>query len=144
MHFSKGLIAFVAATLFTSSVAAPVEPPIKTLNCSDPKTGTGSRCWDELNVANYLMLWKAKNVPNSCKEGEAWSICFDRLATTNHKQDCTQINSTECEPFDSEGHYLSPQWYYVAFNTWCQYKYLASNFSIAHLWTKIIECAKLT
>ncbi|KAI4207819.1 MAG: hypothetical protein LQ346_000322 [Caloplaca aetnensis] len=117
-------------------MAAPAEPPLKILNCKDPKTGTGSRCWGELKVDHYLMQWKAKNVPATCKEGEAWSICFDRLATTNLKQDCTQINSTKCEPFDPESHYLSPQWYYGAFNTWCKYKDIASNTFIAHLGTQ--------
>ncbi|KAL8636900.1 MAG: hypothetical protein Q9228_005763 [Teloschistes exilis] len=121
MYFSPKLIALVAATLFSSSsLASPLQsrqgPPVK---CNDPKTGVDPKCWTALKVGDYMESWKAKNFPKSCKQGEAWSVCFDRLATSNVGQDCTTINSTTCEEFDPKFRYLSPQWYYGAYNTWC-------------------------
>ncbi|KAL9577958.1 MAG: hypothetical protein Q9212_006034, partial [Teloschistes hypoglaucus] len=128
MYLSPQLIALVAATLFSSSsLASPLQsqqtPPVK---CNDPKTGVDPKCWTTLKVANYMESWKAKNVPKSCKQGEAWSVCFDRLATSNVKQDCTTINSTTCKEFDPKFRYLSPQWYYGAYNTWSMNHFLTS------------------
>lgn len=119
MYFSPQLIALVAATIFSSSsLASPLQTP--PVNCKDLKTGIDPKCWTMLKVGDYMESWKALNVPKSCKKGEAWSICFDRLATSNLKQDCTTLNSTTCEEFDPKDTYLSPQWYYGAYNTWCK------------------------
>ncbi|KAL9013451.1 MAG: hypothetical protein Q9173_001863 [Seirophora scorigena] len=86
MHFSHELIAFVAATLFSSSMASPIEAraPIK---CDDPKTGIVPFCWNSLKVGDYMERWHKANVPKTCKKDEYWSVCFDRMATSNPKQD---------------------------------------------------------
>ena len=120
MYFSKQLIAFVAATLVTSSLTSPVQPLTRPFNCNDPKQGVNKNCWNELKVEDHLTDWVA-HLPARCKKGEAWSVCYDRVATTNLEQDCTQINSTRCQPFDPNFPYIHPQWYYGAYNTWCMY-----------------------
>lgn len=123
MRYSSELAAVVAATLLTSSLAAPPPPvavpsPVK---CNDPTTGVTELCWDKLKAGDYIQRWANLNFPKTCKAGEAWSVCFDRLATNNLHQDCTAINSTKCAPFnDPIFHYLSPQWFYGAYNTWCK------------------------
>ena len=123
MHFSSKLIALVATALFCSSTASPLQQATSssTVKCNDAKTGVAASCWTSLKVADYMTSWQQKNFPNACKEGEAWSICFDRLAVSKAGQDCTEINSTKCEKFDPNQHYLSPQWYYGAYNTWCTF-----------------------
>ncbi|KAL8946774.1 MAG: hypothetical protein Q9222_006877 [Ikaeria aurantiellina] len=126
MHFSKELIALVAATLFSSSLASPLISRATAVNCSDPKTGVAPKCWNTLKVSDYMTNWKRLNFPTTCKEGEFWSTCFDRLATSNLKQDCTVLNSTNCAPFDPQFHYLSPQWYYGAHNTYTINQYLTT------------------
>ncbi|KAI4119194.1 MAG: hypothetical protein LQ345_000845 [Seirophora villosa] len=97
-------------------MASPIEAraPIK---CDDPKTGIAPFCWNSLKVGDYMEGWHKANVPKTCKKDEYWSVCFDRMATSNFKQDCTGITSS-CEELDPKIHYLSPQWYYGAFNTW--------------------------
>lgn len=132
MHFSHELIAFVAATLFSSSMASPIEAraPIK---CDDPKTGIAPFCWNSLKVGDYMESWHKANVPKTCKKDEYWSVCFDRMATSNFKQDCTGITSS-CEALDPKLHYLSPQWYYGAFNTWCKFQVdVSKKQSMQHL-----------
>ncbi|KAL8672104.1 MAG: hypothetical protein Q9168_003409 [Polycauliona sp. 1 TL-2023] len=118
MHFSQDLIAFVAATLFTSSLSSPVTLT-KPHHCNDYTTGPNTDCWNELKVDDYMTKWEASNYPTTCIKGDVWSTCFDRSATSNLKQDCTKINSTAtCTPFNPKEHYLSPQWYYGSYNTW--------------------------
>ncbi|KAL8755580.1 MAG: hypothetical protein Q9199_003546 [Rusavskia elegans] len=71
MHFSTKLITFVAASLLTSSIAAPVEnttlvgpgrpsTPPAPLKCTDPKTGTSPKCWTEVKVDEYMEEWHQK------------------------------------------------------------------------------------
>lgn len=79
MHLSTNLIAFVAASLVTSSIAAPVEntilvgqgrpsTPPAPLKCTDPKTGTSPKCWNELKVDEYMEEWHQKIFPAQCKK----------------------------------------------------------------------------
>ncbi|KAL9023436.1 MAG: hypothetical protein Q9180_008236 [Flavoplaca navasiana] len=117
MYFFQQLIALVVAALFTSSLASPVQPLTRPFNCNDPKQGVNKNCWNELKVEEHLTDWVA-HLPPRCKKDEAWSVCYDRVATTNLEQDCTQINSTKCQPFDPNFSYIHPQWYYGAYNTW--------------------------
>ena len=132
MHFSTDLIAFVAATLVASSIAAPVEntilvgqgkpsTPAGPLKCTDPKTGTDPKCWNELKVDAYLKKWNHDNFPATCKKFTEWSTCFNVFAAPgNGPQNCTTINSNQCQKLDPAEHYLSPQWYYGSYNSWCK------------------------
>ncbi|KAL8848355.1 MAG: hypothetical protein Q9221_006604 [Calogaya cf. arnoldii] len=130
MHFSTDLIAFVAATLVASSIAAPVEntilvgqgkpsTPAGPLKCTDPKTGTDPKCWNELKVDAYLKKWNHDNFPATCKKFTEWSTCFNVFAAPgNGPQNCTTINSNQCQKLDPAEHYLSPRWYYGSYNSW--------------------------
>lgn len=123
MYFSSELTALMAAILVSSSIASPLQhaTPASTVKCNDPKTGVAPTCWTSLKVADYLTGWEKKNSPGTCKEGESWSTCFNALAASHTGEDCTEISSTKCEKFDPKLHYLSPQWYYGSYNTWCEY-----------------------
>ncbi|KAL8711169.1 MAG: hypothetical protein Q9220_004314 [cf. Caloplaca sp. 1 TL-2023] len=126
MFFSSELIALAATTLFTSSIASPLNPRATAVNCNDPKTGVAPNCWNTLKVSDYMTNWQKANFPTHCKEGESWSVCFDRLATSNLKQDCTVLNSSNCASFDPKFQYLAPQWFYGAHNTYTINRYLTS------------------
>ncbi|KAL8674040.1 MAG: hypothetical protein Q9168_001572 [Polycauliona sp. 1 TL-2023] len=131
MHFSTELIALVAASLVTSSIAVPVdtaeltrhyEPPgngtpAGPVTCTDPMTGVDATCWDELKVASYL---EQDNALTQCQKDDAgWSTCFNALAQPgNTTQKCRAINSTICHEPDPALHYLSPQAFYGAYNSW--------------------------
>ncbi|KAI4253883.1 MAG: hypothetical protein L6R42_007409 [Xanthoria sp. 1 TBL-2021] len=129
MHFSTNLIAFVAASLVTSSIAAPVEnttlvdqgrpsTPPAPLKCTDPKTGTSAKCWTEVKVDEYMEEWHRKNFPAQCKSSD-WSTCFNVFAKPgNGLQNCTAIDSEQCQQLNPRQHFLSPQWYYGSYNSW--------------------------
>ncbi|KAL8657306.1 MAG: hypothetical protein Q9226_002040 [Calogaya cf. arnoldii] len=130
MHFSTDLIAFVAASLVASSIAAPVEntilvgqrkpsTPAGPLKCTDPKTGTDPKCWNELKVDEYLEKWHHLNFPATCKNSTEWSTCFNLfVGPGNGPQNCTTTNYEQCQKLDPAEHYLSPQWYYGSYNSW--------------------------
>lgn len=133
MHFSTDLIAFVAATLVTSAIAVPLEntvlvgqrepyTPPAPFSCTDPKTGTDPTCWNELKVDEYLKKWHQKNFPAQCKGYTDWSTCFNLFAKPGKgPQNCTAINSDQCQQLNPTQHFLTPQWYYGSYNSWCKF-----------------------
>ncbi|KAI4112115.1 MAG: hypothetical protein LQ339_000123 [Xanthoria mediterranea] len=130
MHFSTDLIAFVAATLVTSAIAVPLEntvlvgqrepyTPPAPFSCTDLKTGTSPNCWNELKVDEYLKKWHQKNFPARCKGYTDWSTCFNLYAKPGKgPQNCTAINSDQCQQLNPTQHFLTPQWYYGSYNSW--------------------------
>ena len=65
MQFSHQLVALVAATPVTASLASPVQTFGKNVDCNGPKTVMSPNYGNELKIDNYLTCWKAKKLPGS-------------------------------------------------------------------------------
>ena len=95
----------------------PLQEKRQTVNCTDLSAAFNSRCWQELQLSNYLLgggEWglgwnKSTRVcdtsspdinnndgTNCCLPGEAWTTCYLRLAQGGGTQDCSHINAQFC------------------------------------------------
>ncbi|KAI4281356.1 MAG: hypothetical protein L6R38_003751 [Xanthoria sp. 2 TBL-2021] len=83
------------------------------------------KCWNELKVDEYREEWHQKNLPAQCKDS-GWSTCFNDFAKPgNGPQNCTAINSEQCQHLNPRQHFLSPQWYYGSYNSWSINKFFS-------------------
>ncbi|KAL8677405.1 MAG: hypothetical protein Q9186_006160 [Xanthomendoza sp. 1 TL-2023] len=99
----------------------------KALNCKDPKTGVAQKCWNELHVDQYMKNWHKLNFPKTCKKGDDFSTCFGRLAVSgNDPQNCTSLASRNCKKLDPTDHYLAPEWFYGAYNSWAIHEFFVN------------------
>ena len=112
-----------------------------TYNCTDLQANFDSRCWDQLDLSGYLMNpttgWNhtvricsdVENAENNdgsdcCKQGEAWTTCYLRLAHGTPGQDCSQINSQFCSYQSTLASNLDPntrpEVQYIMKNIYCE------------------------
>ncbi|KAI4248802.1 MAG: hypothetical protein L6R40_000813 [Gallowayella cf. fulva] len=98
------------------------------LDCKVPKTGIASKCWGELKADQYMQRWAKLNYPKTCKKGDDFSTCFNRLAAPgNGPQNCTSLASKHCNKLNPSQHFLSPQWFYGSYNSWAVPRYRERN-----------------
>ena len=80
-----------------------------TYNCTNLRATTDARCWDELDISDYLTGWN-RTTPtcqaagdadddraDCCHPEEPWTTCFLRLSYGNGGTQCVTINPQACE-----------------------------------------------
>ena len=81
------------------------------VNCSDLHTGRDNKCWEELNLTDYVKDWTSKT---QCRQNEGFSTCFLRWAGF-YGLDCAGIKIAACtSPQGSTA--IDPKIFYVAYN----------------------------
>ena len=84
------------------------------VNCSDLTTGRDNKCWNELNLTQFVNNWTERN---KCRYGEAFASCFLRIEGFPGL-DCTGIKISTCtSPPLLPG--TDPRIWYVAYNIYC-------------------------
>ncbi|KAL8912667.1 MAG: hypothetical protein Q9171_002392 [Xanthocarpia ochracea] len=96
------------------------------VNCTDPNAFFFSECWDILNIKEYLENpetgWihttricqdsggrnEDNNGANCCRDGEAWSTCYLRLAIPGSDHDCTSTSVDRCDAAMIQGINVHP------------------------------------
>ncbi|KAL8920585.1 MAG: hypothetical protein Q9172_004441 [Xanthocarpia lactea] len=96
------------------------------VNCTDPYAFFFSECWDILNIKDYLENpetgWihttricqdsggrnEDNNGANCCRDGEAWSTCYLRLAIPGSDHDCTSTSVDRCDAAMIQGINVHP------------------------------------
>ena len=96
------------------------------VNCTDPNAFFFSECWDILNIKDYLENpetgWihttricqdsggrnEDNNGANCCRDGEAWSTCYLRLAIPGSAHDCTSTSVDRCDAAMIQGINVHP------------------------------------
>ncbi|KAL9600491.1 MAG: hypothetical protein Q9219_003142 [cf. Caloplaca sp. 3 TL-2023] len=81
------------------------------VNCTDLSTGRDNKCWQELQLTNWVEDWI---VGNTCYEDEAFASCF--LRKVGYPElDCTGIKLATCTPPPLKPD-MDPRVFYVAYN----------------------------
>ena len=82
------------------------------VDCMNLTTGRANKCWDELQLTQWVVNWTKKN---QCYETEGFSTCFLR-----HNGfwglDCSQIAPNACVPPQDPNLISKPEVFYVAYN----------------------------
>ena len=80
--------------------------------CTNLSTGRANRCWDELNLSDWVRNW---TTDNKCYQGEGFSTCFLRL-NGFWALDCSQIAPDACVAPQDPNLAHKPEVFYVAYN----------------------------
>lgn len=80
--------------------------------CTNLTTGRANKCWDELNLTQWVINWASDN---KCYESEGFSTCFLRL-NGFWGIDCSQIAPNACVPPQNPNLATQPEVFYVAYN----------------------------
>lgn len=80
--------------------------------CTNLTTGRANKCWDELNLTQWVINWANDN---KCYESEGFSTCFLRL-NGFWGLDCSQIAPNACVPPQNPDLATRPEVFYVAYN----------------------------
>ena len=80
--------------------------------CTNLSTGRANRCWDELQLTQWVINWTNNN---KCHETEGFSTCFLRL-NGFWGLDCSQIAPNACVPPQDPNLVTKPEVFYVAYN----------------------------
>ena len=115
MHSSLPWIFAVSAYLrLTTASPLHTDPSIvdinirATYNCTDLRAEPSFRCWDELDLSDYLVGWNrttptcqatgsaGNDGASCCAPQEPWTRCFLRLSYGAAGSDCSTINSQSC------------------------------------------------
>ena len=80
--------------------------------CTNLSTGRANKCWDELQLSQWVMNWTNEN---KCHEAEGFSTCFLRL-NGFWGLDCSQIAPNACVPPQDPFLGTKPEVFYVAYN----------------------------
>ena len=99
-----------------------VTPVTNEVNCTDPTTGRDNKCWEELQLTQWVKDWVDKN---PCYTGEAFASCFLRKEGFPGL-DCTGIKIDACTSPQGENVLKEPEVFYVAYNIYGMQPY--------HLW----------
>ena len=98
------------------------------VNCMDLTTGRSNKCWDELDLNDWIEDWLNNN---SCRADEAFASCFLRKEKIPGL-DCRGININACVP--PQGEIVNtPQAFYVAYNI---YGKISLRLASDHWWLR--------
>ena len=89
-------------------------PNSRYVDCMDTSTGFSEKCWNELNLTDYVNDWLRHA---TCFASEGFASCFlrqNKLQTIH----CIQISTTACSPPQSPSLIDDPKALYVAYNIW--------------------------
>ena len=82
------------------------------VDCRNLKTGRANKCWDELQLTQWVMNWTNEN---KCYQTEPFSTCFLRL-NGFWGLDCSQIAPNACVAPQDPNLVTEPEIFYVAYN----------------------------
>lgn len=82
------------------------------VNCRNLSTGRANKCWDELQLTQWVMNWANEN---KCYQTEPFSTCFLRL-NGFWGLDCSQIAPNACVAPQDPNLSTEPEVFYVAYN----------------------------
>ncbi|KAL8646755.1 MAG: hypothetical protein Q9210_005950 [Variospora velana] len=94
------------------------------VNCTNLTTGRDNKCWQELQLTDWVANWIARN---TCYEKEAFASCFLRKAGYP-ELDCTGIKLDTCTPPPVKDG-MDPRVFYVAYNFYAVNQYFGSWYS---------------
>ena len=86
--------------------------PIDGVDCNNITTGRDNKCWEELNLTQWVQQWIANN---SCHTNEPFASCFMRLEGFPGL-DCTGIKIDACTAPQGANVSKDPKVFYVAYN----------------------------
>ena len=91
-------------------------PNSRFINCSDLSTGRANKCWEELNLTQYVRDWLKNSV---CAAGEGFASCYLRQNKL-YAHDCSHISVSSCPAPESDALSEDPRAFYVAYNIYCE------------------------
>ena len=82
------------------------------VNCSDLRTGRDNKCWEELQLTQWVEDWVDGHI---CYADEAFASCFLRIEGFPGL-DCTGIKISACTAPQGDNLMHEPEVFYVAYN----------------------------
>ena len=82
------------------------------INCTNLRSGRDNKCWDELDLTNWVNKWIASN---QCRQNEPLASCFLRKEGF-YGLDCTGVKLAACTAPQSDSLDVKPEVFYVAYN----------------------------
>ena len=90
-------------------IVQPTDSDSYYVNCSDITTGRANKCWDELQLTEFVQQWSNTH---KCYEDEGFSTCYLRQ-NGFPSLDCSAIYPSACVAPQSDNLFANPKNFYV-------------------------------